>query len=161
MLVIKRSLSELKFDQLMAVYVEGNEENAMDLYPDLTRDEGVKKAEQNFYQYLQNDFFCNEGVVYAIWEENGQYISALRLEPYQDGLLLEALETKPSYRRKGYACKLIEEVKKEISQKLYAHISKTNTASLLIHEKCGFWRIMEQAIYADGTVKPHICTMCL
>lgn len=82
----------------MAVYVEGNEENAVDSYPDLTRDEGIKKAEQNFYQYLQNNFFCNEGVVYAIWEEDGQYISALRLEPYQDGLLLEALETKPSYR---------------------------------------------------------------
>ena len=85
----------------------------------------------------------------------------LRLEPYRDGLLLAALETHPQMRRKGYAVKLILEVMtyaKELS--IYSHVSKKNIASLRTHEKCGFERIMEYAVYADGSVNDKSYTFC-
>lgn len=94
-------------------------------------------------------------------KKNGEYISALRLEPYRDGLLLEALETKPVYRKMGYASTLMEAVKRVVSKKIYSHVGKWNTASLAIHEKCGFQRILEYVTYADGSVSEKSCTMCL
>lgn len=64
-------------------------------------------AEEDFREYLSQVFFAAEGAAYFILEEAGRYVSALRLEPYEDGLLLEALETAPEERRKGYAAHLI------------------------------------------------------
>ena len=89
--------------------------------------------------------------MYALWVENGKYVSALRLEPYEDGLLLEALETIPSQRRKRYAQQLIRAVQAQFPQKIYSHISKKNTASLMVHQKCGFVQILDYAKYIDGS----------
>lgn len=161
MLEIKKSLSELDFKKLMEIYIEGNIENAADMFPEASKEEGIKLAEDSFYKYLKDDFFAQENVLYAIWEENGEYISALRLEPYFDGLLLEALETKPSHRQRGYAVKLIDAAKEITSEKIYAHISKRNVPSLKTHEKCGFERISETAVYSDGSVNEYCCTVCL
>ena len=98
-----------------------------------------------------------------MWEEDSRYISALRMEPYKDGLLLEALETHPDYRCRGYAKKLISAVLDHLlsqeSKPIYSHINKRNVASLNTHTACGFQRISEQAVYIDGSVTPHCCTM--
>ena len=119
------------------------------------------QAEQDFYQYLREVFFPTAGAVYAVWEENGTYITALRLEPYRDGLLLTALETAPEYRRRGYAQKLIEAVLEELpGEKLYSHVSKTNAASLRTHISCGFQKILDHAAYLDGSVLRSSCTLC-
>lgn len=88
-------LQDMDFAALMAIYVEGNQENAAERYPQEPAAYGIMLAEQDFYQYLRKCFFPAPGARYAVWVENGMYVSALRLEPYQDGLLLEALETKP------------------------------------------------------------------
>ena len=107
-------------------------------------------------------FFRTPNAVYAIWEEDGKYISALRLEPYREGLLLEALETAPIYRRQGFAEKLMLSVLDKFSDtKIYSHVSKRNLPSLRIHEKCGFRRILEYAAYIDGSVNRRCCTLCL
>ena len=98
------------------------------------------------------------------WAElsEGKYICALRLEPYCDGLLLEALETAPAYRRRGYAEKLIlAAIAHFAGKKLYSHVSKRNVPSLCVHEKCGFRRILEYAVYIDGSVNQRSCTLCL
>ena len=106
-------------------------------------------------------FFPTDGVVYAIWEAEGRYVSALRLEPYRDGLLLEALETAPDQRRKGYGRRLILSVLEQFpGVKIYSHVHKRNLPSLAIHEKCGFRRISEQAVYIDGSVNSRACTLC-
>ena len=156
-------LLDIDFAKLMDLYAEGNRENARYHYPNDDAYVGVLKVEQDFYQYLREVFFRVEGAVYAVWVEKGMYISALRLEPYGDGLLLEALETHPKYRRKGYAKKLIEAVLLGLKDKgitaVYSHINKRNVASLQTHITCGFQRISERATYIDGSVTHASCTM--
>lgn len=161
MLYLAENLSRLSFSKLMAVYVEGNLENGQDLWPELSDNEQLLRAEQAFYQYLREDFFKTNGAVYAVWVEKDVYISALRLEPYQDGLLLEALETAPEYRKMGYAFRLIEAVKREFPGKIYSHVGKRNAASLKTHEKCGFQKVLDHAVYIDGTVARNAYTLCL
>ena len=160
MLFLAKHLHQLSFSKLMEVYSEGNLENSRDLWPELDKNEGIFRAEQAFYQYLQEDFFKAEQAVYAVWMEGERYISALRLEAYRDGLLLEALETAPEYRKKGYAFRLVEAVKEQFSEKIYSHVSKRNTASLRTHEKCGFVKVLDHAVYVDGTVARNAYTMC-
>lgn len=161
MLTIVRTMRDLHLGQLMAVYEEGNLENAQELYPELPENQQILRAEQDFYQYLRECFFKTEGAVYAIWSENGRYVSALRLEPYQDGLLLEALETAPEHRRKGYAKQLIREVMQlpEV-EKVYSHVHKKNIASLRTHESCGFRKVLDHAVNIDGSVSRNSCTLC-
>ena len=154
------TLKHLRFASLMEVYEEGNQENGLDQYPHLSGPEQILAAERDFYQYLEL-FFSTEGSRYLIWELNGCYVSALRFEPYQDGLLLEALETKPSERRKGYAMELIKAALETLMPSefpIYSHISKWNEASIRAHEKCGFERILDYCVYIDGSVNQNAYT---
>lgn len=163
-LYVISSMAQLNAEQLMEVYLEGNIENGEVFFPDISREEQIKKAETSFIDYLRQDFFYQKGAAYYVWEAEGTYRSALRLEPYMDGLLLEALETAPDSRRKGYAYSLITAVLSYLKEKnvsvVYSHVGKRNAASLKIHEKCGFYRIKESATYIDGTVTQNSCTMC-
>lgn len=151
MLLLAHKLHQLDFGKLMAVYEEGNLENGAFFWPELPEGQRLALAEQDFRQYLQEVFFPVESAVYAVWEENGAYMSALRLEPYEDGLLLEGLETAPGQRRKGYGEALIRAVLEAFPDRIYSHVSKKNTPSLAIHEKCGFIRILDYAKEIDGS----------
>lgn len=165
MLILARSLGELSFEKLMEVYAEGNLENGAQFWPEEPEGRRLQLAEQGFYQYLQEDFFRTPGAVYAVWQENGEYVSALRLEPYQDGLLLEALETAPNKRRMGYAKKLIQAVliylKCRGVGKVYSHVGKRNTASQAAHAACGFQKALDYAVYVDGSVSRRSDTLCV
>ena len=153
MLHIATSLRQLHFGQLMAVYEEGNRENGQDLYPDLSDREQLLQAEQDFYTYLVDCFFATPRAAYYLWSDNGCYVSALRLEPYQDGLLLEALETHPDLRGRGYAKALIRAALATVeTEKIYVHISRRNAPSIAVHTACGFHKILSYAVYADGSV---------
>lgn len=159
MLLLCDKLSQIRFGQLMQVYAEGAAENGADDYPNLPPNEQILRAEQDFYAYLQTGFFTQPGDLYCIWEENGRYISALRLQKYQDGMLLEALETHPDYRRQGYASRLIQTVLEELRpERLYSHIGHRNIASQATHLKCGFRKIADHARYVDGSVNSHCGT---
>lgn len=160
MLYLATKLREVDFSALMGVYEEGNRENGALVHPGLPQGQQILRAEQSFHQYLKEVFFPTAGAVYATWVENDIYVSALRLEPYEDGLLLEALETAPAHRRKGYAEKLIRAVQAEFPQKIYSHVSKKNTASLAIHQKCGFRQVLDYAKYIDGSVVRSAVTLC-
>lgn len=161
MLYIARKMKELDFRQLMDVYEEGNLENAAELWSGAPEGQLLLMAEQSFHQYLRECFFPMEGACYCVWVDNDRYVSALRLEPYQDGLLLEALETKPSERRRGYAAALLKAVLQEVGEtKVYSHVGKRNTPSLRTHEACGFRRVLEHAVYADDSVMTNHCTFC-
>jgi len=153
------SLRELDFRELMAVYAGSNQENASEMYPELSEGQAALQVEQDFYSYLRDCFFRTEGAYYAVWQLSGRYVSALRIEPYKDGVLLAALETAPDQRRKGYAEKLIRQVLAS-ERKVYSHVGKQNLPSLKIHEKCGFQRTSEQAMYIDGSVNEKCCTLC-
>lgn len=153
------SLGDLHFGRLMAVYEEGNRENARAFYPNLDANAAILEAEQDFYAYLRDVFFTQEGAFYGIWEENGQYISALRMEPYADGFLLTALETRPDCRGRGYAKMLIRSIVEALDVPVYSHVRKDNSASLKVHAACGFQRISHQATYLDGTVNEQAVTL--
>ena len=160
MLYLATKLREVDFSALMGVYEEGNRENGALVHPGLPQGQQILRAEQSFHQYLKEVFFPTAGAVYAIWVENDAYVSTLRLEPYEDGLLLEALETAPAHRRKGYAEKLLRAVQVEFPQKIYSHVSKKNTASLAVHQKCGFRQVLDYAKYIDGSVVRSAVTLC-
>lgn len=163
MLKVFHSLQQLLFLQLMDVYEESNMLNGQEKYPYVSANAQVREAEQDFFQYLSDVFFRQKDSFYAIWVENEKYVSALRIEPYLDGLLLCALETAPSARCMGYACKLISSVLRYLSEygsgTLYSHVSKRNVASINAHLMCGFRVIKDHAIYSDGSVLPGSYTM--
>ncbi len=153
MLKIVKCLKELPFADLMEVYKEGNEENGQALYPYLSKAQQLLQVEQDFYQYLKEGFFTQPEDCYCLWRADGSIVAALRLQSYGDGLLLEALETAPQFRRRGYAKVLVEGVLQQISYpRIYVHISKKNWASIALHESCGFRKIKDLAVYADGSV---------
>ena len=163
MLLVCTKLHQIHFGQLMAVYEAGNRENGQDRYPHLSAGEQLLRAEQDFYQYLQEDFFPAEEAAYYLWQVNNRYVSALRLEKFRDGLLLEALETMPDQRGKGYATALIRAVQQlpELSgRKIYSHVGKWNKASLAAHKRCGFEIVSDRAVYIDGSVNDRCHTLC-
>ena len=160
MLVVAKSLREIAFGKLMDVYQEGNLENGADRWPDEPEGRQIALAEEDFYNYLQQVFFKTAGAVYLVWEEKGIYVSALRLEAYRDGLLLTALETHPQMRRRGYGQRLVAAALEYGEQMpVYSHVNRKNTASLRTHEKCGFKKLLDYAVYADGSVNDRCCTL--
>lgn len=164
MLRIITSMSQLNPEQLMAVYLESNQENGKVVFTDSNSDVQLRRAEDSFLTYLREDFFCQPGAFYAVWVADGVYKSALRMEPYLDGFLVEALETAPADRRKGYASDLVRAVLAFLRTKncntVYSHVSKRNQASLKLHLKCGFVQISDSAVYIDGTVTQNSVTLC-
>lgn len=165
MLHIARKTGQLSFDKLLDLYRESILKRGRELAPEEETFRQIRISEDDFYNYLSSSFFRTEDAVYAIWEEGGRYFSALRLEPFQDGLLLEALETVPDERGRGYASKLIRDVQEWLvsekgSVKVYSHINKRNLASLAVHRTCGFKVIMDHAVYIDGSVNSVAYTLC-
>lgn len=164
MLIIAKSLGELSFGSLMEIYEEGNRENGSELYPQEPELRQIALAEQDFYDFLRNDFFSREGSRYFVLTEQGKYVSALRLEAYRDGLLLEALETAPWARRRGFAtaliCQVQELLREEYRGPVYSHVSNHNAASLAVHYRCGFQKISDCAVYLDGSVNRRSQTLC-
>ncbi len=163
MLEFISSYRQLNTAQLMEVYFEGNLIHGERIYPYLDTNKQRYRAEDDFLSYLQEDFFRQKGAKYAVWNVDGHYKAALRLEPYKDGLLLEALETAPASRRKRYAYNLMTSVLDHLQtvdcRFLYSHIHKRNIASLNLHIKCGFRIIADYASYIDGTITHNSCTL--
>lgn len=140
MLICADCLQQLDYPLLMALYREGNAENGEYFYPDEPPRRQLALVEEDFRQYLSEDFFSIPGVCYWIWQEENVYLSALRLEPFRDGLLLEALETHPDHRRMGHAKALLTAVLQALPKgtRIYSEISKKNLASQATHRACGF-----------------------
>ena len=155
MLQIANRLEELDFPALMEVYIEGNQEKAEEY-----GDGGLLRVEREFRAYLRDDFFRVPGAFYAVWYADGAAVSALRMEPYQDGWLLEALETAPKHRRKGLAKALMLAVLDYMGgHTVYSHVSKRNEASLRTHFACGFEGYLDHAVYVDGSVTQRALTL--
>ncbi len=138
MLIWLTARRQLRIEKLMALYQEAGDQD-----------------------YLLNVFFQTSGAILALWEQEGRYVSGLRLEPYRDGLLLAGLLTAPDQRRKGHARQLIQAVQEKLGAggKLYSHVDKKNAASLAVHQKCGFRIIKDCARYLDGSVDLKCCTL--
>ena len=120
MLIIASKMSQLRFSALAALY----EADSL-------------QAEQDLYAYLQEDLFP-QGLC-CIWVENGCYVSALRMQPWKDGYLLEGLQTHREHRGRGYAKQLlVAALNATPCHKIYAHIRRENAPSIAVHTACGF-----------------------
>lgn len=165
MLRIVRGMQDLQFRSLMDVYIEANEENGVLLYPNCERATQIMNAEQDYYTYLRDIFFRQTDSFYAVWDMGNHYGAALRVEPYRDGYLLCALEVPPILRRRGLAARLVAETLAYLAQqgkgKIYSHVSKSNVASMQLHQKCGFDIYLDHAVYSDGSVLNSAYTLCL
>ena len=162
MLLQIKNYSEIDTRKLMDIYEESNFENVDYFYPDeVDKNVGVKKVEAGFLDFLKNNFFKQEEATYWVLEENGVWVSSKRtcfIKP--DILYLEALETMPKERNKGYGYKLlsllIEEVKKEGRLRICDCVSKKNIASLKTHEKCGFKIVSDKGNdYLNNDIDDH------
>ena len=149
MLKIVKSVSQLNIPQFLAVYAQSTGQDP--------------RKEEDFLSYLREDFFQQKDALYAIWVVDDIYRSALRLEPYKDGMLLQALETSPNDRRRGYGYALLMQALAYFHDTdytgVYSHVAKKNKASLALHTKCGFYQISDSARFIDGTVTQNSCTM--
>ena len=138
------AFSKLDKRRLMDVYAESNYENTDYFYPDMTdKKRAAELVEEGFLDFLENEFFKREGSAYWILEDEDEWVSALRTSRIEEGLYyIEALETRPDSRRKGYAERLlgsvIDELKKSGPFRLCDCVWKKNEASVRTHLKCGF-----------------------
>ena len=136
--------------KLMDVYSESNYENTDCFFPDeADKEAAVQKVEAGFLDFLKNDFFKKAEAAYWVLEIDGVYVSALRTCMIQKGLYyLEALETRPDCRRKGYGAMLLSCVADSLKEngpfRLCSCVSKKNAASLKTHEKSGFQVVSEE-----------------
>ncbi len=138
MLLVVRSMNQLRFEELARLY-------GCD-----------RRQEADLFDYLQQVFFRTEGALYCLWQVDGVYRCALRLEPYEDGLLLTGLETPPTHRRKGYATALLTQTLQYLQKQgpvtIYSHIYHCNKASVSLHLRCGFRMMKDCAAFLDGSV---------
>ena len=161
MLISADSFETLDFPALMEVYVEGNLENGAYFWPEETPQRRMELAVEAFRDYLVNGFYGTAHGTYWIWVENGRYISSLRLEEHPEGLLLEALETRPDCRKLGHAKQLIMAVLDRLPEgtRVYSHVNRENTPSLATHESCGFSKALDYAVDPDGGICDYEVTM--
>ena len=144
MLHIISSYADLDGPRLMAIYAESNLENTDYFFPEIgDKALAVKKVEEGFLTFLRDEFFVGPGPAYYVLEEAGEWVSALRLNELKPGFYyLEALETRPDRRRRGYAARLLRQVIDHLKAKgpfrVCDCVSKKNEASIRTHLACGF-----------------------
>ena len=159
-----QKIRDCDISALFSVYSQSLEEARTLHYSRLDANEGFLLASQDYYQYLSQVFFRTPGAVLAVYSHNGEYVSALRLEPYQDGYLLNALETAPDCRGKGFGKHLVEEViaycRAAGIHVLYSHVDKQNVASQKLHLAVGFTVVSRNATLLDGTFSTQYETLC-
>lgn len=151
MLCCYSSVAELNVRQLMDVYDQSLSDGV---------DLGIARLnkERDFLNDLYAFFSCDDAKLYT-WQQGEKYCAALRLEPYRDGFLISCLETAPHQRRAGYGSSLLRSVIKKVTKPVYVHIEKCNKASISLHMKCDFVKILDHAVYVDGSVYQSSCTM--
>jgi ribosomal protein S18 acetylase RimI-like enzyme len=153
MLLEKHAFLPADAAQWMAVYREGNQENA-----DYFR-RTLAQEEENFAAFLR-EFLENPENTYYIWEENSQWLAALRLSRQEDFYYLEALETAPDHRRKGYGKTLLRAVCEKLEESgpvtIRDTVSKRNLPSLRTHRACGF-AIEQDPAMEDGRPNDRCC----
>lgn len=160
MLQIIESYNQLNMFDLLLVYEESNLEHGAACAPDASKWEQLRIGEAHMRDYVVN-FLKTPGTKIAVWAAENGYVSALRLEGYDDGFLITGLETLPNVRGRGYATSLLNEVADRIPDKLYAHVYKGNLASIAVHRKTGFKIISDRATLLDGTVSSKYFTLAI
>ena len=160
MVRIVRKAEQLDYWQTMLVYEESNRIAAMK-FGNRDRNEALIMAEQEFYAYLMDVFFETPGAFIAMWEDVGRIVSIVRVEPFEDGMLVAGLETAAEYRGRGCASALLRDVVAQLDCPIYSHVHKQNAGSLRVHDKCGFKIIDDSCILLNGVKSCEYYTLRL
>ena len=154
MLKICNTFHELDIPALLEIYSESTEKKVH--YDGVSR----FQAEEEFIEYLKDDFFSSNGAFYAVLIKDHVSVCALRAEPWCDGLLLSGLETRPDSRGNGFATQLLQMTLAHIKETpAYVHVHKKNAKSLAVHKKCGFEITKDFARLLDGAVSGQYYTL--
>lgn len=160
MLIKLKHLSDKEAILLMSVYKESNKKNISYFFPKIQNAEkGLQMVEEAYTQWLRDDFLKNQNMSCYVWEEKGVWVSSLRFHCIDSKVyFIEALETHPEYRRKGYAEKLINSIidslKESESFEISSYTSINNIASQKTHKKCGFLKLEEKPF--DYTTQEYV-----
>lgn len=144
MLVLRR-IEEIQGEKFHPIYEESNRENIPFFFPDCRDEqEGLKKVEEGFLSYLREDFFPR-GAVCLIETEGECWVSAARLYEIGEGkYFLEALETRPDCRGRGFGYRLLTHMTEHLrihgEIEIRTNVASDNQSSLKVHEKAGFLR---------------------
>ena len=153
------NISQICFSELMRVYEEGNVDNAKIRYSNMDANAAVLQVEQDFYAYLEEVFFAAKDAKYYVLSENEKYLAALRIEPFENGVLLEGLETRPGFRCCGFAKQLVGRMLSEVDCPVYSHVMKDNFPSLRTHYSCGFEKYSDTANMINGSINRDCFTL--
>ena len=153
------------FSALPGIYRDSLRSSGAFQYPEEPITQQKALAESDFLSYIRLDFFPRRGSLYALWEEDGKPVSAARIEPYRDGVLLSGLETAPDCRGRGFASALLKSLLGILQgqgiPRVYSHVRKDNAPSLAVHKKCGFAVYKTTAVYLDGSADGKSYTLLL
>ena len=135
MINIVTQIDENTISRLLSVYSESMD----DMKINFTNDAEMRLAYASFLR----DFVKNPKQLIVVETFDGDWVSALRaIETTEGCWFLEAVETKPDERKKGFGKKLlrhtIDYLKNHGMTELTCTIAKNNYMSQALHGKCGF-----------------------
>ena len=134
MLLKIRELLDSDTTSLMDIYQESSKNNVSYFFPEIIDiEEGIKKANKAYLEYIRNDFLKRNNTCYYIWKDNGIWVSAMRL--YKIKLISS----------------VIEELKQDGDFEMRSYVNINNVASRRTHIKCGFEESSESVFdYANN-----------
>lgn len=136
MLNVVTQIDENTVNRLLAVYSESMDDMKINFANDF-------EMHAAYVSFLR-DFVKNSKQLIIVETVNDKWVSALRaIETSEGHWFLEAVETKPDERGKGFGKDLlhhtIQYLKKIGMTELTCTISKNNYKSQALHGKCGFF----------------------
>ena len=153
-------------EEFSGVYRGSALENCRGMYPqEPDGDRALARYEADHLAYMAGPFWEEGGVLLVLAGEDGRYLAAVKLYPGtgEGCWQMEALETRPGERRKGYGLRLLRETQGWLERAgggtLLSHVGRGNLASLRTHEAAGFCRAREGWAQPDGGPAPAQCTM--
>ena len=153
-------------EEFSAVYRGSALENCRGMYPEEpTSQAAVERYEADHLAYMAGPFWEEGGVLLVLAGEDGRYLAAVKLYPGtgEGCWQMEALETRPGERRKGYGLRLLRETQGWLERAgggtLLSHVGRGNLASLGAHQAAGFRRAREGWAQPDGGPAPAQYTM--
>ncbi len=142
------SMDEVNINEFLEIFKESSKENALEWYPESTAEEALEKYENGFLEYMRDTFWKEKGAL-ALLSWKGRYVSSLRLYTKDENtFLMEALETKPDCRKKGFASEIIRRTISCLEEKydrieLISYTGKHNIASQHTHAAAGMKNIRD------------------
>ena len=141
----------------------GTVRRLVDLYREsmdqLARHFESPQAMEQAYEEFLTEFVTHHRQMVLVEEVDGEWVSALRCVECAPGVwFLEALETAPQARGKGWAKQLMKHTQQLLTGQgageLFSLVSPRNAPSIATHVSCGFVATDRQPLHGWGEEEP-------